>query len=237
LYAALEGGPRRLQTRLTKLLGTRRRPPRLYFTCEMPRLTQGGLNFVKQWIEGADHPRLVIIDTLAMVRTAAKKEVTAYDADYATVVGLRDLAREHGIAVVLVHHLRKAEADDAFTVSGTLGLTGAPDTIMIIRRDTNGAVLHARGRDLLEVEKAVSFSAETCAWTVLGDAADVRRSDERSAIITAFEGAGSEPLGPNQIAAATGFKAGNVRRLLGKMVTDGIIRKVGYGKYTMQAMG
>jgi DNA-binding IclR family transcriptional regulator len=71
-------------------------------------------------------------------------------------------------------------------------------------------------------------------WSVLGDAGDVRQSDERSTIIVALEEAGSDPLGPNQIAAATGMKAGNIRRLLGKMVSEGVVRKAGYGKYTLQ---
>jgi RecA-family ATPase len=235
LYAALEDGMRRLQGRMRKLIGTQQPPPRLHFTCEMPRLTQGGLDYIKKWIEGAKEPRLVIIDTLAMVRTPARKDVAAYDADYAAVVGLRDLARAHGVAVVLVHHLRKAEADDAFdTVSGTLGLTGAPDTVIVIRRDSRGTTLHARGRDLTDVEKAVSFNPESCVWTVLGDAAEVRRSDERSSIVAVLEEAGTEALGANRIAAATGMKATNVRKLLSKMRTDGIVKKAGYGKYTLQ---
>ena len=159
LYAAaLEDGPR-LQTRMRKLIGTQEPPARLWFACEVPRLTQGGLDLIKQWIESAKAPRLVIIDTLAMVRTPAKKDVTPYDADYAAVVGLRDLARQYGVAIVLVHHLRKADADDAFDlVSGTLGLTGAPDTVIVIRRDSRGTTLHARGRDLADAEKAVSFN-------------------------------------------------------------------------------
>jgi hypothetical protein len=31
------------------------------------------------------------------------------------------------------------------------------------------------------------------------------------------------------------MKAGNVRRLLLKMATDGVIKKVKYGKYTLQS--
>jgi hypothetical protein len=171
---------------------------------------------------------LIIIDTLAMVRTPAKKDVTPYDADYAAVVGLRDLARQYGVAIVLVHHLRKADADDAFDlVSGTLGLTGAPDTVIVIRRDSRGTTLHARGRDLADVEKAVSLNRETCVWSVLGDAGEVRRSDERGAIVAALEEAGTEPLGANQIASATGMKATNVRKLLSKMRIDGVVRKAG----------
>ena len=105
-----------------------------------PRLHQ-------DWIESVKQPRLVIIDTLAMVRTPNRKDTSTYDADYAAVKELRDLALECGIAIVLVHHLRKAEADDPFdTISGTLGLTGAPDTIMILSRDqSRGTRLHAKG--------------------------------------------------------------------------------------------
>jgi hypothetical protein len=47
LYCALEDNKRRLQSRMTKLLGTSTWPRRLSFACEMPRLTEGGLDYVK----------------------------------------------------------------------------------------------------------------------------------------------------------------------------------------------
>jgi RecA-family ATPase len=164
LYLALEDNLRRLQARMTKLLGLQQWPSRLQFLCEMPRLAEGGLAKIKEWIAGAEHPRLVIIDTLAMVRMPNRKDQSTYDADYAAVKELRKLANEAGIAIVLVHHLRKADADDAFdTVSGTLGLTGAPDTILVLKRDTAGnIILHGRGRDLVEIEKAVTFNRDAC---------------------------------------------------------------------------
>jgi hypothetical protein len=236
LYAALEDNLRRLQSRLTKLFGTNDWPARLDFVCEMPRLTEGGLDFIKSWIEGAERPRLVIIDTLAVVRPPNRKEQGTYDADYAAVKELRDLALKYGIAIVLVHHLRKAEADDPFdTISGTLGLTGAPDSIMVIKRDSSGTTLHAKGRDLIEIEKAVKFDPGTCAWVVLGEAGAIKKSTERSVIVNALEEAGSEPLTPNQIAAHTGMKPVNVRRLLAKLLADGVIKKASYGKYTLAA--
>jgi AAA domain-containing protein len=233
LYCALEDNKRRLQSRMTKLMGTSPWPPRLSFACEMPRLTEGGLDYIKKWIEDAKQPRLVVIDVLAMVRMPNRKDLSTYDADYQAVKELRTLAHKKGIAVVLVHHLRKAEADDAFdTISGTLGLTGAPDTIMVINRSPAGATLHARGRDLIEIEKAVRFDATTCVWTVLGDASEVRRSSERNTVVEALAEAG-EPQGPNQIATACGLKPTNIRQLLSKMKADGIIKKAGYGKYTL----
>src|SRR5262249_53690257 len=74
LYLALEDGKRRLQRRLSKLLpsfnGTW--PPGLTFATEWPRSDQGGLSDIEGWIKDAtgngEHPRLVIIDTLAHFR-------------------------------------------------------------------------------------------------------------------------------------------------------------------------
>src|SRR5262249_19098279 len=148
-----------------------------------------------------EHPRLVIIDTLAMVKTPKTKVQTQYEADYDSVMELRRLANQRNVAIVLVHHLRKAEAEDAFdTISGTLGLTGAPDTIMVIKRDTTGTTLHAKGRDLIEVEKAIQFNKGSCVWTIFGDASEVRRSNERTTILEALAEANSNPLGPREIA-------------------------------------
>jgi hypothetical protein len=233
LYCALEDNERRLQSRITKLIGIAQPwPARLFYYCELPRLTEGGLDGIRTWIESKPNPRLVIIDTLAMVRATRKREETNYESDYMAVLELRALANEFGIAIVLVHHLRKADADDAYdTVSGTLGLTGAPDSILVLKRDSSGSmVLHGRGRDLLEIEKAMTFDADACLWRIAGDAAAVRRSHERNTVLDAIAEA-KEPIGPNDIATATGMRAANVRFLLGKLVKEGLIEKAAYGKY------
>jgi RecA-family ATPase len=235
LYAALEDNKRRLRRRMDKLFGNIPWPKRLTFKCEMPRLAEGGIDCIRNWLKQAKQPRLVVIDTLAMVRMPNRKDQSNYEADYASMKDLRDLAGEFGVAIIIVHHLRKADADDPFdTISGTLGLTGAADTIMVLYRETNGIILAARGRDIEEVSKAAQFDNKTCLWTIVGDADAIRLSAERTAIIKAFEEAGSEPLGPAQVAQGTGMKAANVRNLLRKMLKDGIINKAkGYGKYTL----
>jgi predicted transcriptional regulator len=233
LYCALEDNERRLQSRITKLMGfSQPWPERLFYYCELPRLTEGGLDAIRAWIVSKPNPRLVIIDTLAMVRATRKREETNYESDYMAVLELRALANEFGIAIVLVHHLRKADSDDAYdTVSGTLGLTGAPDSILVLKRDSSGSmVLHGRGRDLVEIEKAMTFDADACLWRIAGDAAAVRRSHERNAVLDALAEA-KEPIGPNDIATVTGMRAANVRFLLGKLVKEGLIEKAAYGKY------
>jgi AAA domain/IclR helix-turn-helix domain len=236
LYCALEDSPRRLQSRGTKLLGATITgwPKRLFFRCDLPRLGAGGADVIREWIKSVPNPRLVVIDTLAMIRALKKVDESNYQSDYLALIELRTLASEFGIAIVVVHHLRKAEADDPFdTISGTLGLTGAVDSILVLKRDSGGNyVLHGKGRDLIEIEKAVTWDADACIWRIAGDAGTVRRSAERTAILDVIREAG-EPVGPNDIANAAGMKATNVRFLLGKLVKDGAVRKAAYGKYEL----
>jgi hypothetical protein len=232
LYCALEDNLRRLQARMTKLIGTQEWPTRLFFRCEMPRLAEGGLKVITDWIATAAHPRLVIIDTLAMVRMPNRKDQSTYDADYTAVKELRRIANGAGIAIVLVHHLRKADADDAFdTVSGTLGLTGAPDSILVLKRDSSGTViLHGRGRDLVEIEKAMTFNKDVCTWSITGEARDARATGERKAILAAMKEI-SAPASPTEIATLAQLKPANVRHILLRMVKDDLVRKIDHGKY------
>lgn len=167
LYCALEDTEPRLQRRIEKLgMGW---PSELDMRVELPRLTAGGLAKIANWIEHAGKPRLVIVDTLELIRDPRKAADNGYAGDYAAVLALRNLANAHNVAIVVVHHLRKAEAEDPFdTVSGTLGLTGAPDAILIIARNSAGYTLHGRGRDLLEIEQPVVFDKESCLWSLRG---------------------------------------------------------------------
>ena len=209
LLCALEDSPRRIKSRMLKMFGHDVKvSQRLKVLCEMPRLVEGGLDVIKDWIAQADRPRLVIIDTLAMVRISAKRTDTAFQADYDAVKDLRTLAAEHHVAIILVHHLRKADSDDPFdTVNATLGLTAAVDGILIIKRDANkNHTMYGRGRDLAELEKALLFNRDTCTWTIIGDAGEVRRTADRNAIIAALKESQAE-MSTQEIAAGTGLKA------------------------------
>src|SRR5262249_22157260 len=159
----------------------------------------------------------IVIDTFVTVRAPKKGNQPNYDADYESGKELQKLANERGVAIVIVYHLRKADADDAYdTVNATLGLTGVVDSVLILKREANDNVtLYGRGRDLIEIEKGMEFDKNACTWAIVGDAAAIRLTKERQEILDALEEAGG-PLGPNQIAQATGMKARNVRFLLTK---------------------
>jgi len=238
LYLALEDNRRRLQSRIRKLWQLEAIvhapvPDRLHLATEWPRANEGGVQAIRDWI--AEHPeaRLVIVDVLAMFKATAKgKDQTLYEADYLAIKELQSLAMETGVAIVVVHHTRKsgAEADPFEKVSGTLGLSGAADTTIILDRDQNGVTLYGRGRDIEEIETAVQFEKLTCRWRALGNAHEVRRTDERGAILTVLTDA-TEPMNPRDIAIEADMKRNNVDRLLGKMAKAGEIVKAGRGLY------
>jgi hypothetical protein len=77
---------------------------------KVSRFGQGTSGNSKEWIEKCARPRLIIIDTLAMVRMPNRKDQTNYDADYAAVKELRDLAGKSGVAIAFSLTLRPKRA-------------------------------------------------------------------------------------------------------------------------------
>jgi len=137
---------------------------------------------------------------------------------------LRRLAAELKLAVVVVHHLRKMDSDDPFdTVSGTLGLTGSADNVLILDRTSNGTILYFAG---------VTWKKTTGRWSILGEASEVRKSDQRKAIIEALR---DGELSVTQLVAVTHMKRNNLEVLLHKMVKDGeVLRGPGkQGRYKL----
>ena len=236
LYLALEDSQRRLQRRVDRLLSpvSDTWPTCLRFATEWRRLDEGGLDDLVDWCNSVAQPTLIVIDTLAKVRSAKAKIKAAYDLDYQSIAGLQDIARQRGIAIVVIHHTRKADADDAFdTVSGTLGLTGAADAILVLQKRNGSFTLHARGRDIEESETALQFNTDTCRWTILGSAAEVHRSDERSRIVSALTGA-EQGLAIKDIMSLGEFDSrGAVDMLLCRMVKDGDLERIDRGLYKL----
>ncbi len=245
LYLALEDNPRRLQSRIRKLMQSQMvNGDRLSYHTEWPRVDEGCAEQVREWASTVERPRLVIIDTLQRIRPMREKD--GYKADYEALKSLQQLAAELGIAIVVVHHTRKQEGGEAVdAISGTLGLAGCADAHMVIRRDGQGVTLYSEGRDIPGGEHAMEFNKETCRWRLLGNASEVRRSNERKVIMDVLrDNLGNREAGdnlgdnfstmtPTEIAEETGMKQNNVKQLLRKMAENGEILNPERGKYCL----
>lgn len=232
LYLALEDNPRRLQSRLG-IMGLADAPKRLRLCTKWPTLGTGALKEIKNWIEAVEKPTLVIVDVLAHIRDHAGGSERSYERDYSTISGLQKLASELRVAIVAIHHTRKLEAEDPFdSVSGTRGLTGSADTVLVLKRDNRDrrTVLYGRGRDIPEIETAFEFSADIGTWKVLGNAKELGRTKEREAILSVLRAA-AKPITAQDVSLALGGELATVRRTLNRMAADGEIEKPGRGLY------
>jgi hypothetical protein len=194
LYLDLENGQRRIQDRARQSLQGEPIPSGFDVATTWPRLDDGGDQWLRSYL--ADHPdcRIVVVDTLKKIRPRPQRNVQLYDADYDALDMLHQIAEEYRVCILIIHHTRKANADDFIEeLSGSNGLSGAVDGIMVLQRDRGkaDAVLKITGRDVGETEYALQSTYPT--WELLGDAGELRLSDERKAVLEAIRAGKSSP--------------------------------------------
>lgn len=230
LYCALGDNQRRLQRRIRHNYGNQDSwPSNFHMATQLNKFDRGGLEQLEDWID--EHsPSLVIIDTLVCIRPKSDKG-NGYDADYGALAPLQELAGEYGIAIVVIHQLRKLRGDDPLDmVSGTTGLTGAADSILVLDRKSHSTTLYGRGREMEDID--VALELDDGIWQIMGDSDAIKISSERKAIIEFLQSTDKE-MGPKAISEALEQPEPNVRQLLTSMTKDGEVKKVGRGKYVL----
>jgi AAA domain len=244
-YLALEDGDRRMQDRCRRLLGPDPIPERLdYMTRVLPGQV---IATIAAWLDRhPDAQPLVILDTLGKVMPPALPGESAYQRDYRIASALKQLTDERpGMTLLVNHHDRKAASDDFVdTVSGTNGLAGAADTILVLARDRNedAGLLKVTGRDVPEGEYALRLQ-DGYYWELdgsdLADAAqrarDVRATDgvgDRSAEIIRFAGRNPQGITAAQLAEAVGMEQNAARTYLSRLAKSGRLSNPRRGLYT-----
>jgi hypothetical protein len=162
LTLALEDGARRYRKSLHYLVGTNW-PGRKELTIRTTsaRLDEGGLTKIEQHLDKHPDCGLVIIDVLARVRPKGRGS-DKYQLDYDALASLQRMANLRQIAIVVVHHTnQRADVTDIFElVSGTSGLIGVVDSLMVLqrRRADDVGLLHITGREVEDQTVALGFT-------------------------------------------------------------------------------
>ena len=183
LYLSLEDSFQRIQTRLIDL--TEDAPPTLRFAIMADTLKHGLEQQIEQFL--AEHPttKLVVIDTLQRVRSAGG-DSNLYANDYQDVGLLKQLADQHHIAILLIHHLRKLHDDDPMNmISGSTGLSGAADSAFVLQknaRSANAASLHCTGRDIPDRTLKLELDEDDHVWKLLADSKTCSSASKISAL-------------------------------------------------------
>ncbi len=174
-YLALEDSDRRLQERMEKLFGDKDIPENLHYSFYCEPIDKGLIEQLEKKLREYPDIKLIVIDTLQKVRGVKKNNQNDYDYDYKEIGKLKDFADKHNICILVVHHLRKMKdySDPFNNVSGSVGITGAADTTIILYKDDfkdENAHFVTQSRDFEGIEKILFFN--DCKWEVIGDSID-----------------------------------------------------------------
>lgn len=239
LYLALEDGDRRMQDRCRALLANAPIPERFHYLTRVEPAWV--LDIIGEFLRLHPDTALVVVDTLGKVMPPAQPGESAYQRDYRVAGRLKRAADAHpGLALVVVHHDRKATSDDFVdSVSGTHGLAGAADTIIVLarKRQSPEAVLKVTGRDVPEAEYAMAMHEGT--WSLDGD--DLAAAAENARSRQEVAGLGDTTLGVLQFVRQhpDGARAADVRKEFGgnadqylkRLTDDGRLTRIRRGVY------
>lgn len=224
LFLMLEDSQRRLKDRINKVCAPAAVPSGAKAVCKWPR-GENGIHQLESILDDRPEIKVVGIDVLAAFRPLRDKQ-PGYTEDYEDVKAIQDLAQRRQIAIILVHHLRKAESDDPIDlVSGTLGVVGAADHIIVITGNKEtGHKLTTRGRDLPDKNWDIEFSDGK--WTIIGDTQQkpkggplnaVDRIEQRNAIREML----ADGKGQKEISRSLGCSVGLVNKVSKEMAQKG----------------
>ena len=108
---------------------------RLEFLYGFPRLNAGGLEKLRGYAESGRY-RLIIIDVLARTEPPGRRgsDKTYHDI-YDMLAPLQEIRHQHPLCLILMTHLRKAEAQDVFDgLHGSVAYQGAQDALWVLER-------------------------------------------------------------------------------------------------------
>ncbi|MFI5387088.1 MAG: AAA family ATPase, partial [Fimbriimonadales bacterium] len=155
LYIGFEDNPRRMRSRLSRLLEDQPAPERLHIYHEWPKLglpessEKSGIDWLNAWMRKYPDTRLVVVDTFKLIRPNRKRHGNIYDEDYEDSHALQQFAGRAGVALLGIHHTNQGRhEDDPFhAISGSEGLNAGFDTIAVLRRSATSSAgsLNIRG--------------------------------------------------------------------------------------------
>ncbi len=181
LYLALEDSDNRLRSRIKRIFDGEKLPNSFNYCTEIGDLSNGFIEQMEYIYKRLNNLRLIVVDTLQCIRGQYNnKDGGIYGYDYKEMNTLKAFSKKHNLAILLVHHTSKAESpnDPFFTISGTRGLTGALDLMMILRRENaedKQAKLYIRGRDV--DNNAFVIEMKECKWVKVGTLDEIQEQN------------------------------------------------------------
>lgn len=197
LYIAMEDTFARLRERMV-MMGLEA-SEHLYVMTECPQLDNGFATLISDFKQMHPDLVLVIVDTLQWLVQDSGRQLS-YARDVNTLRKLKALCLELDVNILLIHHTNKNDfAKGIQRISGTSGLTGTADTLLVLERSLNSsnATLSFVGKDISAGQLRLRMS-DHLVFSVTDEKPDLRRLPkelERFCVVVEEEGGycGSNP--------------------------------------------
>jgi hypothetical protein len=231
LYIDLEMGQKRLHKRLHVVSPDIDPPHGFQFATKWPRVGEGFETWLRDYLKAHPFTRLVIVDTLVGIRPTRRRYEDPYESDKAFTQALTNLCHEHRIAMVLIHHSRKADGSDITDdASGSTGLTGGVDNyaaLRLSRAEKGAGEFLLTGRDIeIDGDLNLKWDARLAQWNVTGDGPPAPTlTPERRDVLGLLE---DRPgLRSKEVALVMKREEGSTARLLSDMKKSGLVVSTG----------
>lgn len=168
----LEDSYRRIKDRMQSMEGYFDTfPANLHLFTDFPRIGQGFIRELERLIKFDKNTGVVIVDTLQKVRPKSQGgKRNLYQAEYEDFERLQKLAIYYGIPIIAIHHTRKGghgkETNPMDEMSGSTGIQGVADTLIVCTRTGNQGVMHVTGREVNEESYPMEFNQLNMTWKV-----------------------------------------------------------------------
>ena len=230
LYIDLEMGQKRLHQRLHVVSPDLEPPQGFQFAMKWPRCGEGFETWLRDFLKAHPFTRLIIVDTLVGIRPRRARYEDPYEADKTFTQTLTDLCHEHRIAMVLIHHSRKADGSDITDdASGSTGLTGGVDNYAALRlnRSVKGAgEFLLTGRDIeIDGDLNLRWDARLAQWNVTDEVPAITLTPERSDALGHLQE--RHGLRSKELALLMKREEGSTARLLSDMKKTGLVVSAG----------
>jgi len=214
------------------LLGTATRGG-VRFKTSLPSMEEGGIEQIE---EDAARNDIIFIDSRQMVMNEdADRERNVWRKDYKHLLPLREIARKHHCAIVVVNHASKGsdERDAIDAGAATGGIDAAVDGMIVIQRpnrDENFRIkMTLHHRRLVSKELEIRWDEKTCLFQCIGPwLGSGRVADVLAVVVERTRKKTSEPLTTLQVARHVfgpnaDKQRANVSRILSGLKRDGMV--------------
>ena len=182
---------------------------------------------------------LVVLDSYTALRGTHSRGGDIVKVEQTDLTQLDQLAKKHGIAILLIHHYSKGSVNHDWSerAAGTFAMGAASEAQIAITRfpdlpsDANERLVRVRGRHVAGSEIVLRLDPETLMFEhVLEGGAAPYYTDLVQLRATFSEAAFS----PKSLMTELGMAHTTAHRLLTRLQAAGAIRKIGHGEYKLE---